>query len=262
LNKRSKNPKNITMVDRKLTFGDKLVLIRKYFGISITDMSQLTGIVKSNISRYERDLVAPGVHFLSVIKKHYPINMNWLFDDKEEMIAGKMRKKRGPNKRHAPKVVSLEPINYTSFGIPIFGEIMENEEYLLPVSGSISAGEPLEIKEIESTEFVPFPISKSDDLDQYLVFKVNGLSMAPEIAHQDIIFVKRNNNWLDLNNRIVAVMIRGEMTLKKMIIDNKNHDVMFKALNRDYDDIVISFEMMDGIFLVGELKAIRRIYKK
>jgi len=261
--KRSKNPTNIEMQDRKLTFGDKLVLIRKYFGISITDMSDLTGIVKSNISRYERDLVAPGVHFLSVLKKHYPINMNWFFDDKEDMITGRMRKRRGPNKkRFAKKAANLEPVTYTSFGIPIFGEILENEEYLLPVSGSISAGEPLEIKEMESTEFVPFPISKSDDLEQYLVFKVNGLSMAPEIAHQDIIFVKRNNNWLDLNNRIVAVMIRGEMTLKKMIIDNQNHDVMFKALNRDYDDIVISFEMMDGIFLVGELKAIRRIYKK
>jgi len=260
--KRSKNPTNIEMADRKLTFGDKLVLIRKYFGISITDMSEMTGIVKSNISRYERDLVAPGVHFLSVLKKHYPVNMNWLFDDKEEMITGKMKRRRGPNKKPAPKVVNLEPVTYTSFGIPIFGEILENEEYLLPVSGSISAGEPLEIKEVESTEFVPFPISKGADFEQYLVFKVNGLSMAPEIAHQDIIFVKRNNNWLDLNNRIVAVMIKGEMTLKKLMLDNKNHEAIFKALNREYEDIIISFEMMDGVFLVGELKAIRRIYKK
>jgi len=262
LNKRSKNPSNIEITREKYSFGDKLVLIRKYFGISITDLSDNTGIVKSNISRYERDLVEPGLHFLSVLKKKYPINMNWFFDDKEEMIIGKRSKRKYTKKRREVTRVALEPITYTSFGIPIFGEILANEEYLLPVSGAISAGEPLEIKEVESTEFVPFPISSSDDLEQYLVFKVNGLSMAPEIAHQDIVFVKRNTNWLDLNNRIVAVMIRGEMTLKKMIIDKKNNDVVFKPLNRDFDDLVISFEMMDGVFLVGELKAIRRIYKK
>jgi len=260
--KRSKNPANISVGEGKLTFGDKLVLIRKHYNLSITKMTNDTGVVKSNISRYERNLVSPTIDFLAKLKKKYHINLNWLFDDQADMLLNKPSKKKLGIKPRKGSTAEIIPISYTTFGIPIFSDAKENQEYLLPVSGTISAGEPLEIRESETNTFASFPMSKSNDLDKYLVFKVNGLSMAPEIAHEDIVFIRQNNNWIDLNNKIVAVMIKGEMTLKKLIIDKPNQEVIFKPLNRDFNDIVISFEMMEGVFLVGELKAIRREYKK
>jgi hypothetical protein len=49
------------------------------------------------------------------------------------------------------------------------------------------------------------------------------------------------------------------MTLKKLVIDFGTEMVILKALNREFDDIVIEFEMMGSTHLVGELKSIRRM---
>ena len=260
---------------KKLSFGERITLIRKKYNISMTEMANTLGVVKSNISRYERGLNKPTIQFIGLLLKHYRVNLNWLFGENEEMILTE-------NVKHSltqlpknsflyevtqkNKIMDMPAITYTSLGIPVFSQIAEEvdtEHHLLPVSGSISAGDPVEIKKAESYEFVPFPFYKSSkDLDDYLVFKVNGLSMAPEINHEDIVFIKKNNNWIELNNKIVAVMIQGDMTLKKLHLDNINQEIIFKPLNRNFDDIKVSFEMMDSTFLVGELKAIRRVFNK
>jgi SOS-response transcriptional repressor LexA len=244
------------------TFGDKLVQIRTHYDITISEMADRMGAVKSNISRYERDLVIPSVEHLELLHRYYQVNLNWLFDETEEMITTQIPRKKYKtyNLTVRENKKDVEPISYTSFGIPVYGDIVETESHFLPISGSISAGEPLEIKSGELHGMIPFPVKKTENvLDQYLVFIVNGLSMAPEIAHRDIVFIKRNENWIDLNNRIVAVMINGQMTLKKMFIEEKKKRVTFKALNQNFENIEITYEMMEGIFLVGELKAIRRI---
>ena len=84
--------------------------------------------------------------------------------------------------------------------------------------------------------------------------------MKPEIEHEDIVFIYKNTDWYSLNGKIVAVMIEGAMTLKKLHINESKKEITFKALNKNYDDINISFEMMESTYLIGELKAIRRVY--
>jgi SOS-response transcriptional repressor LexA len=254
----------------KMTFGERLIAVRKHYGVNITMMSEKMGIVKSNISRYERNLVKPTTEYLHLLIKHYRVNLNWLFGENEEMILN--TKQRGKFSRSYLKNLLekdimessdrvIEAVSYTSFGIPIFGDIESFEKQYLPISGSISAGAPMEIRADEYSDFVPFPTQKNTaDLDNYLVFRINGLSMAPDIAHEDIVYIRRNDNWFELNNKIVAVMIKGEMTLKKMFINEKHKQVDFKALNKDFQDISIAYDMMDSTFLIGELKAIRRIY--
>jgi SOS-response transcriptional repressor LexA len=260
LRKSDKDPNRETM--KALTFGDKLVQIRAHFDITICEMADKMGANKSNISRYERDIVTPSVEFLEMLHKHYQINLNWFFDDTEEMIYSQTSRRKYKTYNLTMREINkdIEPLSFTSFGIPLYGNVVENESHFLPISGYISAGEPLEIKPDEIYGSIPFPVKKTENvLDQYLVFIVNGLSMSPEIAHRDIVFIKRNENWIDLNNKIVAVMINGNMTLKKMFIEESKKRVVFKALNQDFGDIVINFDMMEGTFLVGELKAIRRL---
>ena len=114
----------------------------------------------------------------------------------------------------------------------------------------------------EGYDFVPFPFYKTQkDLSEYLVFRVNGLSMAPDIHHEDIVFIYKNSNWAELNDRIVAVRLQGDMTLKKLSMNDQKKEIVFKALNKDYEDILVSYSEMDSTYLVGELKAIRRIYR-
>ena len=258
---------------KEITFGQRLVMIRKQFGINMTEMSDKLGTVKSNLSRYERDLNKPTIGFIESLLKTYRINLNWLFGEDQNMILPKpsdekLKKDEKTNKKEAcaddKKFFELPTIDFTSFGIPIFKDFVESSaaQHTLPISGSISAGDPQEIT-LTGYDYVPLPIYKSSrDLDEYIVFKVNGLSMAPEILHEDIVFINKNENWIELNNKIVAVRIHGEMTLKKLAIDNAKREIIFKPLNKKFSDIVINYELMKAISLVGELKAITRIYKK
>ncbi|MCL1827480.1 MAG: helix-turn-helix domain-containing protein [Candidatus Cloacimonetes bacterium] len=241
------------------TFGQRLRLVRSHYKITITDMSKTLKVVKSNISRYERDLNQPTVGFLGLLLKHYRVNLNWLFGEKQDMILPAKRRETKNAEMTANVLNGL--VEYTSFRVPVFaGEQVEEGDHTMEVIGAISAGEPLEMRE-ENYEFVPFPFYKTyKDLHNFLVFKVNGLSMAPDIHHEDIVFIHRNTSWMDLNGKIVAVNIHGDMTLKKLSINKNTTEVSFQALNRDYQDIVFDFSDMDNVSLVGELKGIRRIY--
>jgi SOS-response transcriptional repressor LexA len=242
------------------TFGMRLKAIRLYYNLSISQMAMTMKVVKSNISRYERDRVKPTIVFLERLIKIYRVNLNWLFGESEQMLIDfKMKNKL--NKK-ITEVVDNSPISYLSMGIPVYDKIMLNKENTIQISGAISAGEPLEIIQSDNYEYVPFPFDYDlKSLENYLVFRVNGLSMAPEIAHNDIVYIKRNTDWLLLNKKIVAVMIRGEVTLKKMSINEVKKEVVFKPLNKDYSNISISsisFDMMDNTFLIGELIAIKK----
>jgi len=256
---------------KRISFGQRLIMIRQHFGINLSTFADSLKIVKSNLSRYERNLNKPTISFLSALTKTYNINLNWLFGvEKNMFLLDKAlaqtnlmsnNKKSDVNKADI-KVIDLNSIDYTASGIPIFKDSISKraEKYLLPISGAISAGEPLEIQQT-ANDFSPLPIYKSKkNLDEYVVFRVNGLSMAPEINHEDLVFIYKNDNWIELNNKIVAVRIQGETTLKKLAINNNSKEIIFKALNKDYSDINISYEMMDATTLIGELKAIRRVY--
>ena len=260
-------------MSKKNNFGENLRKIRKHYGINLTQMADQLGIVKSNLSRYERNLNKPTIYFLELLLKHYKVNLNWLFGVKENMILGEndtISLSQLPQGEYIneqeplSKVIELPAMTFTSFGVPVFEELIDNissTDHLFPVSGQISAGEPLPIFEADSSNFVSFPLFKSNhDFDNYLVFRVNGLSMKPEIEHEDIVFIYKNNDWYSLNGKIVAVNIEGSMTLKKLYVNEANKEIVFKALNKRYDDINISFEMMGSTYLVGELKAIRRVY--
>ena len=249
----------------KRSFGKNLRIVRSHYNISITEMSDQMGVVKSNISRYERDLNKPSIDFVKLLLKHYRVNLNWLFGEKQEMILEpKTEKDEAIISKRGKKEKLSGIIEYTSFQVPVYagGEIADiSTGKSISISGAISAGEPLEMRE-EGYDFVPFPFYKTQkDLSDYLVFRVNGLSMEPDIHHEDIVFIYKNSNWAELNDRIVAVRLQGDMTLKKLSMNDQKKEIVFKALNKDYEDIFVSYSEMDSTYLVGELKAIRRIYR-
>jgi SOS-response transcriptional repressor LexA len=257
------------------SFGEKLIAIRKELGLNLSEASEKLELVKSNLSRYERNMINPSVGFIEKLFYIFHVNINWLiggvgnmFLSKEEIESISIEEVltteaiRMMNKQKT--VSDLPDFFYTSFGIPVFtkdpgGEMMD----LVPVVGEISAGEPLEIRNEEPLDFVPFPYFKQNtNLDDYLIFRVNGLSMKPEIDHKDIIFIKKNNNWFELDGRVVACVISGELTLKKLHIENASQEIHLIPLNKEFRTIKIGMEDLSYIFLLGELKAIRRVINK
>lgn len=257
------------------TFGKRLTRFRYKLDKTIEEMANEMEMVKSNISRYERDITKPSVAFLEMLIQKYQVNLNWLVSDignmfleekdfeKIEVVEDLSQKflEMPPKKE---KISSFPEMYYTSFGVPVFThDPMEEVVDLMPVVGEISAGEPLEIRNDEPLDFVPFPFYRANaNVDDFLIFRVNGLSMKPEIEHQDIVFIRKNSNWFELNKRIVAIVISGELTLKKLNLNDTDQTVELIPLNPQYRTIKIDMEDLSQISLLGELKAIRRTFTK
>ncbi len=253
------------------TFGEKLIMIRQELNMNLSETADRLECVKSNLSRYERNLISPSVTFLKKLFYEFHVNLNWIIGDigdmflsKEEIESIKIEEvldavalKELCNKQ---KSTTISNFFYTSFGIPVFTQDPSDSTIdLVPVSGEIAAGEPLEIRNDEPLDFVPFPYYRPNiNLDDYLVFRVNGLSMKPEINHQDIIFIFKNNNWDELNHKMVAIVIAGELTLKKLEVRNDLQEIHLIPLNKDFKPIIIPVDQLNQVYLLGELKAIRR----
>ncbi len=256
------------------SFGERLTRFRFKLDKTIEEMSNELEMVKSNISRYERDITKPSVAFLEMLTQKYQVNLNWLVADignmflteqdfeKIEVVENLTQKFLEVSKKE--KVSSFPEMFYTSFGVPVFThDPLEEVVDLMPVIGEISAGEPLEIRNEEPLDFVPFPFYRANsNMDDFLIFRVNGLSMKPEIEHQDIVFIRKNENWYELNKRIVAIVIGGELTLKKLNLNDSEQKVELIPLNPEFRTISILMDDLNQISLLGELKAIRRSFTK
>ncbi len=169
-----------------------------------------------------------------------------------------------PNRRSNPTILSLTKI-YEKYNVDLIWlltgegsmfiserEIVSNEScQILHVESDIAAGDP-----VESTghRLETFQIGNSfiQNVNDYFCFRVNGRSMEPDIKHQDLVLIKKDINWKDKNNTICAVMVDGEITLKKVVQGHKHKTLVLFSINTDYPTIVVDPKHSD-VRMIGKL---------
>ncbi|MDD2649702.1 MAG: S24 family peptidase [Candidatus Cloacimonetes bacterium] len=257
-----------------ISLGEKIVQIRKELGFNMSEAADKLEIVKSNLSRYERNLISPSAEFFKRLLYVFHVNINWLLGGVGEMFLSEeeieklhieevLSMKEAQNLISSFKRIDMPKYFLTTIGVPVYTEdVVETIQELLPVVGEISAGEPIEIINNEPLDFVPFPYYRPNlNLDDFFVFRVNGMSMNPDIEHQDIVFIHKNTDWDSLNKKIVAIIISGELTIKKLDIRPDLQELHLIPINKNFGVIKVPIEEMRQISLLGELKAIRRVRK-
>lgn len=60
------------------SLGQRLHSLRKYRNLSLQELSETTGISRSNLNRYERDESRPTSDFLKVLCEFYRVSSDWL----------------------------------------------------------------------------------------------------------------------------------------------------------------------------------------
>ena len=125
--------------------------------------------------------------------------------------------------------------------------------------GEISAGEPLEISEDYPGDYVSVPIEAiKGNINQYYAFLVNGNSMHSEIWHNDVVIIQEKNNLDDVLNKICAVRVEGEVTLKKIMKDKDGKTIILMPISTDHKPILIPES--NNIFLIGKLAYLCRLF--
>ena len=130
----------------------------------------------------------------------------------------------------------------------------QQNNYEIPLLGSIAAGNPIEA--IESpNDFINVPSSFISPNNQYFGLKVNGLSMIDRgIFDGDIAIIKKANTVLD--GKIAAVLTNeNEITLK--IIKINNNQMHLIPANKNYSEKIFNIQ---DVQIQGSLTGIIRKY--
>jgi len=125
----------------------------------------------------------------------------------------------------------------------------------MPLMAEISAGMPAKAaKDYEHDNFVGLlRIYLKDNLDNYMVFRVNSQSMEPQIMNNDIVVIQRKDDWSNTDGSVCAVRLKDGITLKRIQFDHQRQQVLLHPFNAEYRVQVVDSMQGDDISLIGTM---------
>ncbi len=219
-----------------VAIGIRLRKMRKESGKTISTIARDTGISKSNLSRYERGMHQPGINILRQLAEYFEVDFDWL-------ATGESHQEVASRVTDFPKPDTRENLDL----IEVF------------IEAEIAAGDPVEAMNSEplGSLFVSSSLINNAPKDYY-VFRVNGQSMHPTVAHEDVVFIRKTSDWDRANRKIVAVRLEGEITLKRLQMNPDTGMILLIPINQEMETIMVNPENVRDIHLIGELKTIIR----
>ncbi|MFB5761152.1 LexA family protein [Paenibacillus medicaginis] len=166
------------------SIGERIKYHRKQIGLTQQQLAEPLGLLPANISSYERNKSVPPSDKLAILADVLNTTTDYLTcrtDDSSPLD-------RSENKRIEKK-------------------------HTIPIVGNICAGDGIIAEEnIQGYAEYPLPQTATPDFS----LRVKGDSMiGAGIVDGDIVFLKKKN-WADYNGQIVAVVVDGEGSLKRM----------------------------------------------
>lgn len=236
----------------RMNTNNRIKKIRKKLKLSQKEFANKLALSDyTRISDIEREKVKPSIDVLEKIIDSFEINANWLLSGHGDMFVTKQESKMYELRKYLDgrlkKIVDPEPeTEKTSVRIPIVGEI--------------AAGLPVAVSDNDYIDTLTVDRYLVKNKDDYVCLRVNGNSMEPEIKHNDILLIKKDCTWKQAMQQVVALRIEGEITLKRLSLDNRSKMIVLNAANQDYQPIVIDPERVNDIKLVGKLAYLFREY--
>lgn len=207
------------------TFSNRLNAAMRIKNIKATELSMKTGIAKSSLSEYingKYEAKQDGVYLLA---KALNVSEAWLMGLDVPMERNLKTDKLG------------NPI----VEIPLLGVVKAGYNYLAQENwiGTVDIDKSLA------------------DTGEFLALKVHGDSMSPVLMEDDIVIVKKQNDFE--NGDIVVAIINGdEATIKKA--KKSENSILLQPLNNNYEPLIFTYDEMKTIpvTIVGVVKQLKR----
>lgn len=214
-------------IDYKLV-GSRLKQAREEKNISLEEAGNKVGVNKSTILRWENGQTEKfKIPTLETLADYYGVNSSWLIG------------------RDVPKYsnnIKLDRLNNPVIEIPILGTVKAGYDYLAQENwiGSVDVEKTL--------------VGNGKD---FFALKVHGDSMSPVLIENDIVIIKKQDNFE--NGDIIVALINGdEATIKK---GKKNENsILLQPLNPSYEPLIFTKEEMKSIpvDIIGVVKQLKR----
>ena len=220
-----------------MTFGDRLISFRKARKITQIELGEAIGMKQASIHDYEKNKVSPSIETIQKIANHYNVNLNWLLTGKGPMYlpddvpaVDKLEELKREIGHQFNSVLVTQLSNYTN--------TEKNDYWYLPITGDIACGEPMKMVIDDSEKLIPISKKKLQSPQDCDILRVNGESMMPDIEHSDLVVIRRETNWINCNNKIVAVRNSDGLTLKKLAFDERRGTATLIPSNKRYPVII------------------------
>ncbi|MDP2215722.1 MAG: XRE family transcriptional regulator [Methanolobus sp.] len=231
------------------TVGDRLKMLVRSLSKTHAEFAKQNGISLNSMSRYINNKRSPDPDFLTKLAAQ-KVNLNWLLSGEGGMyVSAPWEAKPESKPRKKAEVVS------TKSKLSDLADGTYSRTILLPVVAEISAGIPAEVTDnFEHDNFVELPrIYLKDKIDNYMVFRVNGQSMEPQIMHNDIVVIQRREDWSNTDGSVCAVRLHDGITLKRIQFDHQRQQVLLHPFNAEYRVQVVDSMQGDDISLIGTM---------
>lgn len=237
--------------------GDRLKAVRKKLGLNQQSLGSALRINASAVSQMENNRIKPSLDTLLLLSKQFQVDLHWLITGKGDMFMATEEKRSGDANRSLNKLKAF--INDELMNIVKVKESNLNADaFDLPVMGEIAAGPAVETNEAVLDVVSIRRSMLKGDISEYVCLRVNGNSMEPDIINNDIVIIRKSNDWERLNGRICAVRIDGSITLKKLSMDDRRKLILLLPINESYAPIVIDPQDHEDLGLIGSLHYLYR----
>lgn len=228
--------------------GKYLRDIREQLGYSIYDVNKLCDISPSYLSLMENGKRKPSAIILKKIAPIYSLNYLDLYEKAGyiDLINDEKYISTGTTPDNIydqlKNIGTMYVSNTDMVKIPILGVVKAGYDYLAQENwiGSVDVE-----KNIIS------------DGSEYFALKVVGDSMSPVLIQDDIVVIKKQNNF-ENGDIVVAIVNGNEATIKKG--KKTDSSITLQPLNPSYDPLVFTYDEVKSIpvTIVGIVKQLKR----
>ena len=213
------------------SFANRLQKAMNYANMKQVDLVNKTGLDKTLINKYLAGIMKAKQDKLTILADALNVNEVWLMGYDVPM-------ERNLN------AYNVDELGNSVIPIPILGTVKAGYDYLAQENwiGTIDVETSL--------------VGNGED---YFALKVHGDSMSPSLIENDIVIVKKQNDF-ENGNIVVAIINGNEATIKRG--KKSETGILLQPLNTDYEPLIFTNEEIKNIpvLIVGVVKQLKREY--
>ncbi len=236
--------------------GKRMRALRLNLKVTQSALASKLKVKPSAISQIESGKIRPSTDTMLLLTRLCDVNLHWLITGKGPMWVDP----RDTRQKTKEKLQQVR--NFINSELDVLVRSREQERWAelldIPVSGEIAAGPPVENFETYM-EFLTIRRGMIHGvMDDYVCLRVNGSSMEPTVFNNDLVLIRQNQDWKKLAGQICALRIDGGITLKRLVLDDKEKMIILVSLNDEYQPILINPDEHQDVTLIGSLYYLMR----
>jgi transcriptional regulator with XRE-family HTH domain len=213
-------------------FSNQLRQFRLGANLKQREIASVLGVTPTAVSDYESGKRTPSLEMIVLLANRYKIDLAWLITGKGDMY----------NSTHARE----KPPGAGVLTIPVYADI--------------AAGIGIEAEDIEPTESISIPREVITNIPgPYYCFRVNGVSMEPELHTGDYAIIAGWQYDVDYNGSLCAFRSVAGLLIKRLVYDHRCKRCLLVPVNPTHP-IIEYDEHSPDLHMIGRLVAVIRKY--